>query len=163
MDAPDSRNMELTIAGVDYAPEDLYGQVPLVVELLREIPGDDRPDYWLGALKKPVRWLKDNCEREISHLVLAARWEGTRIERGARNLPVGIAFVTDPSLLDDKRLDFRKCAYVAIGISDDTSQGPAGPLTNILSGNIGRAFGAGKPVKKVSLLKRLLSRRRSGP
>jgi len=46
--------MELTITGVDYAPEELDEQTPLVVKLLREMPGDDRPDYWLGELKTPI-------------------------------------------------------------------------------------------------------------
>ena len=36
--------MELHVTSVDYAPEELHDQVPLVFELLREIPGSDRPD-----------------------------------------------------------------------------------------------------------------------
>lgn len=138
--------MELTISEVDYAPGDLYEQTPLVVDLLRELPGDDRPDYWLGELRTPVRWLQENHERQITHVVLAARWEGTRIEPGVENLPVGIAFVTDASLLDDARLDFSKCSYVAIGISHDTGSGkPAEAPDGILAGSIGRLFGKGKP------------------
>ena len=43
--------MQLTITVVDHAPADLYGQVPLTIELLRETPGTDRPDYWLGELR----------------------------------------------------------------------------------------------------------------
>jgi len=54
------------------------------VDLVREIPGDDRPDYWIGAVPVPIRWLVDNHERLVTHLVLAARWEGTRLERGIR-------------------------------------------------------------------------------
>src|SRR5262249_49816159 len=30
---------------------DLYEQVPIVVNLIRQMPGDDREDYWLGVLK----------------------------------------------------------------------------------------------------------------
>lgn len=136
--------MQLTITSVDYAPEDLYEQVPLVVNLVREIPGDDRPDYWLGALQTPVRWLVDNHAREVTHLVVAARWQGTAIAPGAENLPVGIAYVVDQSVLDDTHLDLAKCAYVAIGISMETSGG-AQPksLKEILAGNIARAFGTG--------------------
>ena len=93
--------MELTITGVDFAPDDLYEQTPFVVDLLRELPGDDRPDYWLGELRTPIRWLQDDHEREITHLILAARWEGTRIEPGVKNLPVGIAYVTDQSVLNE--------------------------------------------------------------
>ena len=136
--------MELTIINVDYTPEELYSQTPIIVELIKKIPGDDRPDYWLGKVKNPIKWIQDNEERNITHLVLASRWEGTAIEPNVKDLPVGIAFVTDQSLLEDKRLDFKKCAYVAIGISYDTSGGKAVKKDDkILSGNIGKAFGRG--------------------
>ena len=136
--------MELTITGVDYAPEELHEQTPLVVKLLRVIPGDDRPDYWLGELKTPVRWIDQNHEKQITHVILAARWEGTRIEPNVKDLPVGIAYVTDMSLLNDQRLDFKKCVYVAIGFSQETGGGqPVRENTNILAGTIGRLFGKG--------------------
>ena len=44
--------MELLVEFVDYAPEELHEQVPLIIKLLREIPGDDRPDYWIGKCIK---------------------------------------------------------------------------------------------------------------
>jgi len=135
--------MQLAISSVDYAPEDLYGQVPIVAQLIRELPGDDRPDYWLACVARPIRWIADNIERSITHLVLAARWQGTRIEPGVEHLPVGIAYVTDATLLDDSRLDLKKCAYVAIGVASDTSSRSLRPLTSTLAGNIGRAFGTG--------------------
>ncbi len=49
--------MELHVTSVDYAPEELHDQVPLVFELLREIPGSDRPDYWIGRCKTPIQRL----------------------------------------------------------------------------------------------------------
>jgi hypothetical protein len=109
--------MELTITSVDYAPDELYDQTPLIVTLLKEMPGDDRPDYWLGEVKTPISWIHDNHERKITHLILAARWEGTRIEPNVKDLPLGIAYVTDASLIDDLGLDFKKCSYVAIGLA----------------------------------------------
>jgi hypothetical protein len=42
---------------MDDAPEDLYDQLPLVAELIRQLPGDDRPDFSLGALQMPIRRL----------------------------------------------------------------------------------------------------------
>jgi hypothetical protein len=136
--------MELTITDVDYAPEELYDQTPIIVWLLREIPGNDRPGYWLGELKTPIKWIDQNHEREITHLILAARWEGTRIEPYVKDLPVGIAYVIDMSLLDDKKLDFNKCVYVAIGFSHETGGGnPIKKNTKILSGTIGKFFGKG--------------------
>jgi hypothetical protein len=141
--------MQLTISSVDYAPEDLYDQVPIVVDLIRQIPGDDRPDYWIAKVQKPISWLKDNIPHEITHLIIAARWVGTAIAPGAENLPVGIGYVTDLSLLDDERLDFKKCEYTAIGLSTETSGGKTlKKLKSILTGNIGRAFGTGVSEKK---------------
>lgn len=143
------KKIQLTINSIDYAPEELYDQLPLVIDLMREIPGDDRPDYWLGKATRSIKWIKDNHEYQITHLVLAARWQGTKIKTGAKNLPVGIAYVTDDTLLDDKHLDFKKCAYVAIGISTDTTDGHKPPkLNKILSGTIATAFGKGKQKSK---------------
>ncbi len=110
--------MRVTITSVDYAPEDLYEQVPLLVDLLRQLPGSDRPDYWLGHLLHPLEWYVDGVEREVTHLVLSTRWVGGQFVTGARHLPIGIAYVKDRSVLEDARLEFSKCAYVAIGVCD---------------------------------------------
>ena len=136
--------MELQVTSVDYAPEELYEQVPLVFELLREIPGSDRPDYWIGKCKEPIRWIDGNSEKEVTHVVVAARWEGTRIEPHAKNLPIGISFVKDKSVLTDKELDSNKCSYVAIGISHETAGGTQSKKhESILAGTIGKFFGKG--------------------
>jgi hypothetical protein len=137
--------MQLTVTTVDYAPEELHDQVPFTLELLRQLPGPDRPDYWLGRLETPIRWIDNNIERWITHMVLAARWEGTRIEPRVERLPLGIAYVTDDSLLEDNEVTFEKCRYVAIGISTETEGGrQPRKLTQIISGSIGKAFGTGK-------------------
>jgi hypothetical protein len=124
--------MRLTISDVDYAPADLGPQTPLTVDLIRELPGPDRPDYWLGRLIKPLRWNRDGEGREVTHLVLAARLQGTRIGRD-RQLPVGIAYVTDPTLLQDARVDFGKCSYVAIGMAREDGSSRRILLAVILS------------------------------
>ncbi|HEY9285057.1 MAG TPA: hypothetical protein VIP46_16515 [Pyrinomonadaceae bacterium] len=111
--------MRVRITSVDYAPDELYEQTPFEAVLLREIPGPDRPDYWLAALPEPIRWLRNGVGISVRHLVLAARWEGTRISRGMSNMPVGIAYVVDESVLEDAKLDFGKCEYVAIGVADE--------------------------------------------
>ena len=108
--------MRLTISAVDYAPEELHAQTPFEVELLRMLPGPDRPDYWLGSLATPLLWKHDGSNHQITHVVLAARWVGTQIGR-EQQLPVGIAYVTDRTILEDARVDFRKCSYVAIGMA----------------------------------------------
>ena len=112
--------MRLTVSSVDEAPPELAERVPFAVDLLREIPGPDRTDYWLGALVRPLRRTRRSRDVEVTHLVLATRWTGTRIGPGVRRLPVAIAYVTDESLLEDGRLEFSKTEYVAVGIAEDT-------------------------------------------
>ena len=131
--------MQLTITSVDYAPEELDEQIPIVVNLQRQISGNDRPDYWLGEVKSPIRWMNENHELRITHLVLTARWAGTSIEPGVKDLPVGIAYVTDETLLEDEKLDLKKCIYIAIGVLSESGGGePAKKNGTPLSGTIGR-------------------------
>jgi hypothetical protein len=137
--------MELTVTSVDYAPPELDEQVPFKVRLLRLIPGPDRPDYWLGEVVQKLRWIKDNRQIEISHVIVCARWQGTRIEPHVSDLPIGIAYLTDPTQLSDGTLHFEKCEYVAIGVAHETSgeKSPPSPINEIQAGRIGRAFGRG--------------------
>jgi hypothetical protein len=71
--------MQLTVTGVDYAPEELGAQVPFVVTLLRQMPGSNRPDYWPGSVSAPLRRLVDGTEQAVSHVVLASRYVGEHI------------------------------------------------------------------------------------
>ena len=71
---------KLSITSVDLGPEELQGQIPLLIELLRELPGPDRPDYWLGRAVNPIRWIEGGVERQITHVIVAARLPHTRIE-----------------------------------------------------------------------------------
>jgi hypothetical protein len=113
--------MRIKIRTVDHAPDELYEQTPFEAVLIRELPGPDRPDYWLAALPKPLRWLRGGVETTVKHVVLAARWQGTRIGKGMWCLPVKIIYVVDDSTLDDAVLDYGKCEYVAIGAADDAT------------------------------------------
>src|SRR5262245_60751091 len=111
--------MQLMIDGLD----GLETKGPIVITLLRQIPGDDRPDYWLALTSEPINWVSRNHQRSISHLAIAARWQGVPIVAGADNVPVYIAFVTDDTLLDDAFLSLNKCEYVAIGKASDSTNG----------------------------------------
>jgi len=113
--------MEIVVRSVDYAPAELDDQTPFVVELLRQIPGSDRPDYWLGALQKPLSWIDGDIHRQIDHLIICARWQNTQIQPGISNFPIGIAYVVDSSQIDDAMVDFEKTKYVAIGIANDAN------------------------------------------
>lgn len=108
------------------------------------MPGPDRPDYWLGEVESPLKWIVENIEREVTHLIIAARWVGTQIEPHVENLPIGFAYVTDVSQINEPSVDFNKCKYVAIGLATEIEGGnKPEQLTQILAGNIARAFGMG--------------------
>jgi len=124
--------MKLTVTSVDHEPSELTEQVPFKVKLLRRLPGPDRPEYWLGEMLKPLFWINDNQRVQIDHVVLWARWQDTQIAPFVRYLPIGIAYVTDPTQLTDDAVSFEKCKYVAIGVAHET-----------LAGRIGRLFGLG--------------------
>jgi hypothetical protein len=111
--------MKINVPSVDYAPTELKGQTPIQLELLKKIPGSGCPDYWLAVAGQPIRWLREGQEARVSHIIISARWQGTQIGPGMNQLPIGIAYVTDSSLLDHSFLDFKKCAYVAIGTADE--------------------------------------------
>jgi len=137
--------MQLRITSVGYAPSELDEQLPIEIELIRMLPGVDRPDYWLASVKKPVRWLSNNLVREIRYLVVAARWQGTSIGPGVEHLPIGIAYVTDESLLEDARFELKKAYYAAIGVASDTMGGvQTKPSTATKGGTIAPGFGDGK-------------------
>lgn len=110
--------MRLSITSVDHAPAELDAQTPFTATILRQLPGRDRPDYFLAALDRPLKWKTDAGETAITHLVLCARWVGGALSPSMRDTPVNIAYVTDASLLEDAKLDFKKCFYAAIGTAD---------------------------------------------
>jgi hypothetical protein len=107
--------MRFSVLHVDGA-DDFDGTLPLKGKILRQIPGPDRPDYFLAALDAPFRWQKGN--KLISHIVICARWVGGVLSSTMSRTPVNIAYVTDESVLIDERLDFQKCYYAAIGVAD---------------------------------------------
>ena len=110
--------MQMTITSVDYAPDELHEQVPIVIELLRPMVGAAGPTYWLGAVQRPIRWVVNGTERDVTHVLVTARWVGDRIGAGASTMPINIVYVTDATLLDDQQLDMAKGVYVAIGVCD---------------------------------------------
>jgi hypothetical protein len=137
--------MKLVVTSVDYAPAELDRQTPFAFNLVRQVPGSDRPDYWLGELEHPLTWLHENIERRITHVIVAARWQGTQIGPGTKNLPIGIAYVTDSAQLDAQAVDFAKCKYVAIGTATEVVGGnDPQPPSQVAGGYIAPVFGTGK-------------------
>jgi len=136
--------MDLNLRSVAFKTGDKSDQIPLRVTLLRQIPGPDRPDYWLGALQKPFQWISGSepGAYEIEYLVLATQWQETSVRAGVTRLPVGIAYVVDPTLLEDRELDLDKIRYVADGVADDPDA-PAPPESwpSKVAGAIAGMFG----------------------
>jgi len=113
--------MELTVKIVDYAPRELYEQVPFKIKVLRDVPGPERPDYYLGELIEPLFWNNDGQRVRITHVVISARWIGARIAPGVQDLGSNIAYVLDPTQITTAFLDSAKCRYVAIGLADENT------------------------------------------
>lgn len=113
--------MKLRITEIDYAPEELYSQLPLEVTLVREIPGTDRPDYWLAHLDKPIFWIRNGTETLIAHLILCARYQREGIRPGVGSVTIGIAYVLEETVFSEAILDFKKCHYAAIGIAKEVA------------------------------------------
>ncbi|MEZ5920351.1 MAG: hypothetical protein R3C60_03265 [Parvularculaceae bacterium] len=111
--------MKLKLNSVDYCPNELHAQLPIVIEVLRQIRGKDRPDYFLGRCCPAIEWIDGNDTRKITHVVICARYVGQTIERLANNLAVGIAYVTVESQITENFVDFSKVRYSAIGLVTD--------------------------------------------
>lgn len=103
------------ITSFDPAPEELHGQLPVTMRFIRPLPHADGAGYVLAALGKPLAFRGE----PRSFLVVAGHWEGSRISRGMKGLPIKVAVVLDESLAMDSSLDFAKVEYVAIGLCDE--------------------------------------------
>lgn len=117
--------MKLTITSVDYAPVELSEQLPLSVTLIRPLTSlvPNRVGAWVGVFDRPIRWTNENGKSvEVTHAALWPRAKGASINPGARGLPVGLAYVVDPSLLDDAALDLAKIYFVAVGLASDSGR-----------------------------------------
>ncbi|MFC7673256.1 hypothetical protein ACFQWH_09255 [Mycolicibacterium sp. GCM10028919] len=122
---------------MDIGPDDLYAQLPALVVDARMFPGDDRPDYCIGLLERPLRFqppatfdmaradprcIGDDVGSRflwIYALVVCPRIVGDRFHRGMTNLVVNVAYVIDSSQAGDKALHFEKCEPVGFGYITD--------------------------------------------
>jgi hypothetical protein len=64
--------MRLGIDGID-GPDILADNAPIFVELVRQIPGPDRPDYWIAALDTALDVTVEKHHQTVTHLILAPR------------------------------------------------------------------------------------------
>lgn len=132
--APRADNLKSTAANVDALVRtdpatfrNAWGGTWLGVDLarvdrstLRELPGPDRTDYWLARLERPLRYARDDAEREIRYLILASRYVEESIRAGIGRIVVGIAYVLDDEQTSLPAVDMSKCLYAAIGEAEVT-------------------------------------------
>jgi len=65
--------------------------------------------------------------------------EGTSNESNVENLPTAISYVIDESVQNYEKLEFKKCFYIAIGVSHETGGGPPPKRNNnIFTETIGK-------------------------
>ena len=144
---------KIVITNVDSAPDDLLEQLPVHAELVRILPGSDRPDYSLAVAKKPIHFRTTVASLEqagvdptaadpqmirvhddgsvdllVFGLVLCARVAGETIHLAMKDFPVNIAYIIDNTQLRDASVDFSKSYFAAIGfVSMDASDSPVSP------------------------------------
>lgn len=103
------------ISHIVYEPSEIRNQLPCDGVLLRQISGPDRPAYWLAELSKPIRYSHGEITRDFRYLVVTRRYRRD-VQPCAGTCVVGLAFVTDTSLLFDDTLDYSKCTTQTVGI-----------------------------------------------
>lgn len=134
--------------GVFPAVEELQRQLPVTAKLMRQIPGPDRPDYFVGRLDQPIKYhpvdgfdwgrslpqfvAEDDAGRFvwIYAIIVASLMAGTQLHAGMKGFPVRVAYVIDHTLGRDAKLDFAKCDYISYGIISDPDE-PAPPPPDI--------------------------------
>lgn len=102
--------IKVKLLSCDYAPADMPEQLPISCEVIRKIPGEDRPDYYLARCEQDIRYNR----YIIRYLIIAPRFFGQELKENLDEIALGVAYVGDESLLKDNMLDFNKCTYVAI-------------------------------------------------
>jgi hypothetical protein len=117
----------VTITDLDGVPSDLAELAPLDGELLRVIPGADRPDYCLVVLDQPRHVHVGANPVWIRAVVVVARLAGEQVTPGARNLAVDLALVLDDTTLGDDALDFAKVLPVGTATFHRRAAPPSPP------------------------------------
>ena len=108
--------VKFEIKHLDVGPVELGYQLPISGKIIRKIPGNDRPDYYLAKLNKTIIWNCDNgTTTEVSHIAVCSRYKGQKLAANMNGLAVAIAYVTDQSVLEDYLLSFKKIKYAAKG------------------------------------------------
>jgi len=103
----------IRISDPDSAPEWFSEVMPLEMRALRQFDSDDGSQYILTELLTPIEGPKG----EVTHLVVGGRWVGAPLTGGVGGTPANVAYVSDQSLLSDKKIDFSKAEFSAIALA----------------------------------------------
>jgi len=110
--------------------------------LLRQLPGPDRPDYWLAELETPLHLMIDETQRTVRFAIVSSRWVDRPIGPRVEQVPVNLALVFDESQLQEETVDFSKSKFSAIGTADEVSESILPKESNkIIMGIVHRVFG----------------------
>ncbi|WP_018127417.1 hypothetical protein [Balneola vulgaris] len=111
------KSFNIEISNVEKGPKELMLQLPIQAEVVKQLPGKDRPDYFLAKLESPVLWVDKarGINLEISYMVICSKFKGQKIDNGMKDLKIAIAYVIDDSIINDNLLSLKKLKYVAIG------------------------------------------------
>jgi hypothetical protein len=108
---------DIEISAISKGPEELSYQLPIEAKVIRQIPGKDRPDYFVVELDKSVVWVdeKKNINTEVNYIVVCTKKKSQSVANDMKDVLLAIAYVKDESITKDTKLDFTKIAYVADG------------------------------------------------
>jgi hypothetical protein len=136
--------MRLSIDSFDCAFVEIEKAAPIQVLLLRQLPGRDRSDYWLGQLEIPLQVPISGEPQTVTYVIVASRWVGHPIRPGILGVPINLAFVLDESQVDEETVNFSKSRFVAIGSADEVSApNQSKKAQQTTSGYVDRFFGKG--------------------
>ncbi len=105
--------LKVQLIECDCAVEDMKEQLPVTCQLLRMIPGADRPDYWLAKCEKPMSF----NGKTINYLIVGTRFCGQAIKKDIGTVTLNVAYVLNETLINDARLDFSKAQPAAICVA----------------------------------------------
>jgi hypothetical protein len=114
------KSFAIEIESITKGPKELTYQLPIKAEIQKQIPGKDRPDYYLAELEKPLFWVdeKQDINTEVTHLILCTKKKSQSIANDMKAVIVAIAYVIDEAVITEPVLDFKKCKYVATGTAN---------------------------------------------
>lgn len=137
--APGDERYPISVDSVETGSDELAVQLPVRAQVLRRLPGPDRPDYSLAGLRSPLRVRStthllaetgvdlaglDRATTTVHDdgsvvalvygLVLAPRTAGVRLATPQGAVAVATALVLDTSQMTDRTVRFEKVFYAAV-------------------------------------------------